>query len=270
MIRKCVVLLAFLVLACPGLRAAEGKVKILLIGKDRDHHFGEHEYMADSALLARCLRQTPGIETVVADGWPKDAAMLKDVKAIVLHTQMGGNVLFRGPQRRQAEELLKRGVGLTAIHWSTGADTGEVGDLWLHTLGGWFNHPAFSHYMVRTSKIRQADPKSPICRGWKDYDLKEEFYIDLKFLPEARPVLTAKVDGKDYPIGWVYERPASKGGRSFGFVGGHFHANFGEKPFRQALVNGILWTAHVDVPAAGAPCALRPHDMDLPPDTRKK
>ena len=36
------------------------------------------------------------------------------------------------------------------------------------------------------------------------------------------------------------------------------------------LVNGILWTAHLDVPAAGAPCAITPKDMELPPDTRKK
>ena len=250
--------------------AGDGKVKILLIGKDRDHHLGTHEYMADCELLARCLRQTPGVETVVSDGWPSDPAVLKGVKAIVLHTQMGGTVLFGGKHRRQAEELLKQGVGLTAIHWSTGADKGEIGELWLRTLGGWFNHPAFSRYLVRTEKLRQADPRHPISRGWKDYDLKEEYYIDLRFLPEAKPVMTATIDGKDYPIGWVYERPASQGGRSFGFVGGHFHVNFGEKPFRQALVNGILWTAHVDVPEAGAPCAIRPKDLDLPPDTRPK
>ena len=260
-------------LACTSLPAGEGPVKILLIGKGRDHHFGEHEYMADCALLARCLRQTPGVETVISDGWPTNAEVLKGVRAIVLDTQFGGDVLFGAPaRRRQAEELLRQGVGLTAIHWGTGASTGEVGEKWLRTLGGWFNHPAFSRYMVRTSTVHQADPKHPICRGWKDYELKEEFYVDLKFLPESRPVLTAKVDGKDYPIGWVYERPGArgKGGRSFGFVGGHFHANFGERPFRQALVNGILWTAGLEVPPGGAPCAIRPVDMELPPDTRPK
>jgi hypothetical protein len=118
--------------------------------------------------------------------------------------------------------------------------------------------------------MHQAEARHPICRGWKDYDLREEFYLDLRFLPKAQPILTARIDGKDYTIGWVYERPDAKGGRSFGFVGGHFHANFGEKPFRQALVNGILWTAHVEVPKDGAPCQISPRDMDLPPDTRKQ
>jgi type 1 glutamine amidotransferase len=255
-------------LACTGLAAGQPKVKVLLIGKGRDHHFGEHEYLSDCELLARCLRQTPGVEAAVSDGWPKDPGVLKGVRAIVLNTQFGGDVLFSAAARRQADELLKQGVGLTAIHWGTGAGTGQVGERWLRTLGGWFNHPAFSRYMVRTSKVRQADPKHPICRGWTDYDLKEEFYIDLKFQPDIKPVMTAKVDDKDYCIGWAYERPG--GGRSFGFVGGHFHANFGERPFRQALVNGILWTAGVEVPPGGAPCAIRPRDMELPPDTRKQ
>jgi hypothetical protein len=42
-------------------------------------------------------------------------------------------------------------------------------------------------------------------------------------------------------------------------VGGHFHENFCEKAFRQAIVNGILWTARIEVPEHGAPrqgCAI--------------
>ena len=84
-----------------------------------------------------------------------------------------------------------------------------------------------------------------------------------------------KVRGKEkapteYVIGWAYERPDSNHGRSFGCVGGHFHANFGEKPFRQALVNGILWTAHKEIPEAGAPCAITAKIMELPPEPAKK
>jgi type 1 glutamine amidotransferase len=245
---------------------ADSKTKVILIGKDRDHAYATHTYMNDCALLATCLRQTPGVEPIVSNGWPTDPAILKDAKAIVLNTKLGGNVLFAGPNRRQAHDLLKQGVGLTAIHWSTGADTGEVGEQYLRALGGWFNTD-FSRYLVETAKVRQVDPQHPICRGWKDYDLREEFYIQLRFLPESKPVLLSRVQGKDYPIGWVYERP--DGGRSFGFVGGHFHANFGDKPFRQALVNGILWTARLEVPPEGAPCEITPKDMELPEEPKK-
>src|SRR5262245_61392473 len=128
-------LLAWL-LSAESLCAREKKVKIMLIGKDRDHPFTTHEYMSDCRLLARCLEQTPGVEAVVSNGWPLDPTVLVGVKAIVLHTQKGGNVLLGSPARRQAEAMLQQGVGLTAIHWSTGADTGEVGERWLRTLGG--------------------------------------------------------------------------------------------------------------------------------------
>jgi type 1 glutamine amidotransferase len=222
--------------------------------------------MTDCAILAKCLRQMPGIEPIVSNGWPKDPALIKDVKAIVLHTANGGDVLFQPLIRKQVEDLLDRGVGLTAIHWSTGAGD-KNGEAWLNALGGWFN-TKFSKLAVRTTKLKPAMDHA-VCRGWKEYDLKDEYYIQLKFLPESRPVMTVEIDKQNYTVGWVYERPKAKG-RSFGFVCGHFHNNFGEKEFRRAIVNGILWTAHIDVPAAGAPVDITAKDMELPPDTRKK
>lgn len=254
-----------------ALFAAERKAKVLLIGKDLDHAAKTHTYMSDCELLAKCLRQTPGVETVVSNGWPKDPDVLKDVTAIVLHTRLGGTVLFRGPQHAKVEEMLKKGVGVTAIHWGTGAEMPE-GEKWLHTMGGWFNaeRGGFSDYKVLKTKLHRADPSHPIARGWDDYDLREEYYFKLRFLPEAKPMMTTVIYGTEYPIGWVYERPNSNGGRSFGFVGGHFHDNFGEKPFRQAIINGILWTAHVDVPENGAPMMITSKDMELPPDPPKK
>ncbi len=254
-----------------ALVAAEPKAKVLLIGKDLDHARNTHTYMSDCELLARCLRHTPGVETVVSNGWPKDPADVAGVTAIVLHNRLGGSMLFGGPHRRQAEELLRRGAGITAIHWGTGAETPEGGP-WLQTMGGWFNaeRDGFSRYLVQTSPLRQVDPKHPVCRGFGDFSLREEYYFKLCFLPEARPILATVVEGKDYPVAWVYERPDSKGGRSFGFVGGHFHDNFGIREFRQAVVNGILWTAHVDVPEKGAPIAITPKDMELPPEPPKK
>src|SRR5262245_16395367 len=252
--------------------SGEGKTRILLIGKDRDHALSTHEYMADCEILAKCLRQTPGVEAIVSNGWPKNPEVLKGVKAIVLHTRMGGNVLFDPLVRDQVEKLLKNGVGLTAIHWSTGADP-KNGQLWLDTLGGWFNAEpkvGFSKYGVHTSKLKQAQPEHPICRGWKEYDLREEYYYLLKFRPDIKTVLEADIAKTTYPVAWVYERPDSNGGRSFGHVGGHFHDNFGIPEFRKAIVNGILWTAHLDVPLQGAVVQLNKKDLELPPKEQPK
>lgn len=242
--------------------AAQEKTKILLIGKDRDHAYATHEYMTECALLAACLKQTSGVETVVSNGWPKNAETLKDVKAIVLYTANGGDVMFNPLNKDQAETLLKNGVGLTAIHWSTGAE-GKAGEQWLDTLGGWFS-TKFSKLNTTTTKLKQADPKHPICRGWKEYDLRDEFYLELKFKDKATPIVQVELGKKTHTVAWTYERPESNKGRSFGCVLGHFHSNFGEKPFRQMLVNGILWTAHIEVPEMGAPVAVTAKDLELP------
>src|SRR5271168_3792424 len=130
--RKLLFTLTVWLLTSATLVAEVKKTKILLIGKDLDHARNTHTYISDCELLAKCLRQTPGVETVVSNGWPKDPEVLNDVKALVLHTRLGGTVLFRGPQRRQAEEMMRKGVGITAIHWGTGAETSE-GEQWLHT-----------------------------------------------------------------------------------------------------------------------------------------
>ncbi len=264
----------FLVLAClmwfglvGGVQAGEKKTKILLIGKDRDHPYATHEYMVECRLLAKCLEQTPGIETIVSNGWPKDPAQIKNVKAIVLYTANGGNVILAPRVRDQVHEMLKNGVGLTAVHWSTGANK-LVGEEYQKILGGWFSRQIGSRLKTTKTKLIQADPKHPICQGWKEYDLRDEYYLDLRFQPKIHPVLQVHLDNKDHTVGWTYERP--DGGRSFGFVCGHFHANFGEEPFRQAIANGILWTAGLDVPAAGAPVSVSPKDLELPPDPRKK
>src|SRR5271155_4387237 len=99
--RKLLLTLAVWLLASTALVFAEKKARILLIGKDLDHARNTHTYMSDCTLLAKCLSQTEGVETVVSNGWPKDPAILKDVTAIVLHTKLGGTVLFHGAQHRQ-------------------------------------------------------------------------------------------------------------------------------------------------------------------------
>ncbi|MFM8905816.1 MAG: thioesterase, partial [Verrucomicrobiota bacterium] len=59
----------------------------------------------------------------------------------------------------------------------------------------------------------------------------------------------------------TYER--ADGGRSFGFVGAHFHDNFADEPFRRLVVNGVLWTLKADIPEGGAPAAVKPADLEL-------
>ena len=57
---------------------------------------GEHEYFAGCALLAKMLKQTPGVAPVMArDGWPKKPETLAGAKAVVLFFEGRDE---RGPQ----------------------------------------------------------------------------------------------------------------------------------------------------------------------------
>jgi len=253
----------------PAAPAPSAPKEILLIGAQKDGHpYRTHEYLPVCELLAKCLKQTPGIEPVVSQGWPKDAATAAGARSIVLYVPWGANVLFDGPHRQQVQQLLDDGAGLVALHWATGAEKDEYGQLWLDQLGAWF-HTDFSPLAHLERRLHIADPEHPVARGVSDFRLFDEFYFKLRFAEQARPLATVEFEGSPQTIAWTYTRGGKSGddekaGRSFGFDAGHYHKNFGNDVFRRLVINGILWTAHVDVPAGGARAEITPADLDFP------
>jgi type 1 glutamine amidotransferase len=215
---------------------------VLLIGHQPDHPPGTHLYLPGCELLAQCLRQTDGVEAVVSDGWPADPEVLKGVNAIVLYSSPGAEILLEGPHREQFEALMRQGVGLVALHWATGlrdANNEALGEKYLSYLGGLFSF-GYSGLEICESEAKQIDADEPICRGWDDFVLHDEFYLNLRFLPAAKPILRVRVNDQWQTVGWIYERPDSNGGRSYGNTLGHFHELFEQEHFRRMLVNGIL------------------------------
>jgi hypothetical protein len=258
--------LALLLLAC-GVAPAEDKPKtrILLIGKDPDHPYGSHMYLHTCGVLAKCLELTSGVETVVSNGWPKDAKTLKGVKAIVVYASPAAELLLDGPHRGQVDRLMKDGAGLVTIHWASSVDKKDLdrlGATWLGYLGGtWISNVGLSG---GKSKLRQLAPKHPICRGWSEYEIDDEYYLDPVIGKKAMPLLQVRErKGKDVVVGWAFERPG--GGRSFGTTLGHPYRNFQIEAFRRMLVNAILWSAHVEVPKSGAPVNIADKALALPP-----
>jgi type 1 glutamine amidotransferase len=255
----------------PAADAPAKAKKIVLIGMNRDHGPGEHEYMAGLAILAECLKQTPGVQVTViksgADGKEVIASpALDDASAVVCFLRAGGGYLLQNKAlRARIEPVLKKGAGFVALHWAVEGPK-ALGQPYMEILGGYYE-PGYSDNPHNTTVVRPADPAHPIARGWKPFEARDEFYFKIKLLPEARPVILAASlkghDQKDYKeptIGWTYQRKDSQGplgpGRSFGFTGCHFHINFGIPEFRRLVVNGILWSAGMEVPPEGAPVKL--------------
>ncbi len=266
MARMLLVVLAVIGIVPPALAADAAKTKIVLVGTEPDHPYASHMYLHECRMLAQCLRLTAGVEAVVAKDWPQDPATLENVKSLVYYSRPAGDIVLSRGHREAFEKLMAAGVGYATIHWATDANP-ERGPDYLNVLGAWFN-TAHSGLNVNTSPLVQVVPEHPICRGWKTYPLHDEFYLNLKFHERTQPVLQVTVDGRVQTVAWAFERPNARGGRSFGTTLGHFHENFEIEAFRRFIVNGILWTAHVEVPEGGAPVNVGEIDLKLPPEVK--
>ena len=48
---------------------------------------------------------------------------------------------------------------------------------------------------------------------------------------------------------WPGRGSDADGGRGFGFTGGHWHWNWAHDQFRKLVLNGIAWTAGIEIPS---------------------
>jgi putative heme-binding domain-containing protein len=241
--------------------AEEARVKtIVLVPTVLDHPPGTHLYTDVCRLLAACLRQTPGVRAVVSPtlDFPADEPLLEEADALVWYSRPAGHIVLSPRHAETTRRLLARGVGFTAIHYATGAKE-PVGEAYLGILGGWFNF-AFAGVTFDELPLRQERPDHPVSRGWRPWTLRDEFYLDLRFSPAAEPIVSVDVAGTKQVVGWVLEREG--GGRSFGTTLGHYYDVWKIPAFRRFVCNGILWTAGLDVPAAGAPVNVEPAPLE--------
>jgi len=242
--------------------------KILLVGAKLDHPYASHMYEFECSLLAKALRNTPGVEAITIPAWPPaDLEALGDVRAIVFYASPVGHVVLSPTNRERFVGLMKNKVGMVAIHWATGvgydkaADSEELRDEYKSILGGWFRRPPCD-VIVGQAHLRQVAAGHPIYNGWREWEIRDEFYLNPVLHEQAAPLLEVTVDDKKHVVGWTFERANS--GRSVGITLGHFHHNFAREDFRRLLVNSILWAANVAVPDSGATVTLDWAATELP------
>jgi type 1 glutamine amidotransferase len=268
-----------------GVSAADPK-KIVFIAGPPSHGPGEHEHRAGCLLLKSCLDKVPGITSVVySNGWPQDAAAaFVGASALVVYSDGGGgHPLLSGNRLDVVGDLVKKGVGLTCLHYAV-EPTKEKGEKeFLDWIGGCFeidwsvNPTWWADY--------QMFPVHPITRGVKPFKLRDEWYFYMRFRDglqgvtpilnavappstmdrpdgphEGNPAVRASVkDGEVQHMAWAAERP--DGGRGFGFTGGHFHKSWGNDELRKLVLNAILWTAKAEVPPNGIESQVSPEDL---------
>ena len=250
--------------------------KIVFIAGSNFYQPGEHEYIGGCALLMDLVKQTPGVFPVLALDWPKDPKTFENAKAVVFFLDGGDkHPVLKGGKLVQTIKLAEAGVGLVMLHQGVDIDK-DFGD----RMQSWMGAAWEQGYSKRAHWVHEFSdfPKHPITRGVKEFKTDDGYLYKLRFVANKKgvtPLLKtvnpktpkAKLDDASI-VSWAFEREG--GGRSFAFTGGHLHASFAEEGYRRFLTNGILWSAGVEIPVAGAPVALNAADLNRYIESRTK
>jgi type 1 glutamine amidotransferase len=276
-----IVSLAIGCLVALGVSAQAQTKKIVFLAGPKEHGApGRHEYEKDLRELAWSLEHATNLRgtvktTVLVGKTPRDLSVLQDADEIVidgngawLKTETG--ILFPQDQDtdgrvydpettawlKSLDALIKqKHVGLTIFHYSMWVDN-WVGKRYLLDWFGGLWIPYSSHNPVDTWSVKPLGVRHAVLNGVQPWSYREEMYSRYFLFhdPKRTELLEAlpsdtKNGGPD-PVSWVYDR--ADGGRSFVWGGSDFHDNMHMvADYRRFLLNGIAWTARLDVPAGG-------------------
>ncbi len=241
--------------------------KIVLLAGSTSNKAGQHEYFAGCALLYDWLRKTQGVWPVlVADGWPKNEAVFKDAKAVVVYADGGPKLPFLAPERwNLIKELVAKGTGLVMLHQAVDVPEERAAEVQQWLGGVWQKDIGCrGHWDMEFSQF----PKHPSLNGLASFAAPLDGWLyNLHFSPEIVPLLAGIVPeksrstpdarehaGRAETVAWAFTR--KDGGRSFAFTGCDLHRNWSVEGQRRFVLNGILWSAGAPVPADGAPVPM--------------
>jgi hypothetical protein len=237
--------------------------KIVLLAGSPSNKPGQHEYFAGCALLREWLTTLPSTAPVmVADGWPKNEAVLDGARAVVFYMDGGTKLPFLTTERRaKIQALADAGTGFVVLHQAIDCPA-DLAPAFKEWFGAAFQPDigCRGHWDVAFDAVGS----HAITNGIKPFELRKDGWLyNLHFadkgvsdllaaqMPEnSRKTANAKAhSGRTETVAWAYER--TKGGRSMGFTGCDLHASWAVAEQRRLLMNAILWTAKLPVPASG-------------------
>jgi type 1 glutamine amidotransferase len=264
-------LAAAFLLSATSVNAADDtpRTRVVLIAGPVSHPSGQHEFHAGSILLARALNEQSGLPIdveVIQNGWPEDESVFEGASAIVFYSDGNDRHPAMGHEET-VDALVDQGVGIMCMHYGVEVPAGPRGEYFKKWIGGHYE----SGFSCNPHWTADATVNSdhPVGQGVPQFKANDEWYYKMRFADPktAVDVLTATPTreqinryihwtpagesalGKKQAMMWAVERP--DGGRGVGFTGGHWHRNWAIDDFRRLVLNGIIWTAGLDVPEGG-------------------
>jgi type 1 glutamine amidotransferase len=253
-------------------QSTDAETRVLIVVGPSEHPPGSHEVAAGGRLLKYCLEHASnigGIRAEVVDAWPQDRKVLSAAATVVFVGDTFPPMRMPDSAKILAElsTMMSRGCGIVCLHFATGLraeDVAEDGDHpLLHWMGGYFATRCKHHQSIpriyQAATITPAAPDHPVSRGWREFTLHDEPYINNYFgkngnhlAPNVTALATSLLppeSPKPEIVAWVTQR--ADNGRGFGIVMPHFYRNWRLDDLRRFILNGIVWTAQREVPQDG-------------------
>lgn len=251
-------IVAMMLLAVPANAASRAKV-IVLIGGDAPHNPNIHDAALGVERLATALSGSPDLKGKVTvrsfpRGWPADPAALDGAATVVLYFDGLDRHPLLDPARRTAlATLMNRGVGLVAFHQASTLPPDDKSV----PLAGWLGGARYGMVDRTVEEASFTPTRHPIGNGVGGFAYRDEFYPTLVYRTGVMPILQTQLHLEANPaapptlrtVAWAYTRPA--GGRGFGFTGFHYLDTLDRPELRKLMLNGIVWSAGLAVPAHG-------------------
>ncbi|MCL4201511.1 MAG: ThuA domain-containing protein [Pirellulaceae bacterium] len=258
-------------------QADETPPRVAIVVGPSTHPPGTHEVAAGGRLMKFCLENmanVPGVKADVLYQWPRDPAVLEGVATVVFIGDIFPPMRLPDPPAilAQLDAMMKRGCGIVCVHYATGLRAGDVGENGEHPLLGWMggyfatgcNHHRSVAKIFREATVTPAAPEHPVSRGWREFTFDDEPYIQNYFGPDGNKLsagVTALATSMLPPeapqreiVAWGIQR--ADGGRGVGIVMPHYYRNWKLEDLRRMILNSIVWTANLEVPAQGVQTTL--------------
>ncbi len=270
-------ILAALILTCGISSWAAESPRILIIVGPTNHPPGTHEVAAGGRVLKHCLENMtnlPGIKADLVEAWPDKALRDAASTVVFIGDTFPANRLPNPAQNlADLDAMMQRGCGIVCVHYATGLlgeDVTPEGDHpLLRWMGGYFANCSCPHHesfarIFPAAVITPAAAQHPISQGWQEFTVHDEPYInnyfgqgENKLAPNVTALATSMLPPdapKRETVSWCIER--ADRGRGFAIVMPHFYRNWKHEDLRRCILNGIVWTAKLDVPPGGVQTTL--------------
>lgn len=257
----------------------DGKTVLCFVSHKTSHGFGAHEYAAGCRLIGQWIAEKypdSKVESRYSINWPeKPDEFFKDADTVVFFCTGGGSHLVNN-QVPEFDKVMRTGAGLACLHYGVEVPIGPSAKGMLAWMGGYFemNWSVNPHWKPEFKVF----PDHPAARGVKPFVIDDEWYFHMRFvdgLKGVTPILSAiapdstmsRADGphsgnpavraavaklEPQHVAWAYERGEDYArGRGFGFTGLHYHWNWEDDNFRKTVLNGVAWTAGLEIPKDG-------------------